>query len=138
MTVEGSILGTVCYMSPEQAQAKAVDPRSDIFSFGLVIYEMLTGQKAFSGDSALSTLSSILRDEAKPISELVEGVPPELEQIVHRAMRKDPAQRWQTMQEMRAALMVLKQKTDSGMLKTQMGVPPWPLPRKRSPTRSPC
>ena len=131
MTVEGSILGTVSYMSPEQAQAKTVDPRSDVFSFGLVVYEMLTGQKAFSGDSALSTLSSILRDEAKPIGELVEGVPTELEQIVHRAMRKEPDQRWQTMQEMRAALMVLKLKADSGVLHTQVGGPAAP-PRKKS------
>jgi serine/threonine-protein kinase len=132
MTVEGSILGTVCYMSPEQAQAKAVDPRSDIFSFGLVLYEMLTGQRAFSGDSALGTLSAILRDEAKPIGVLVQGVPPELEQIVHRAMRKEPDQRWQSMQEMRAALMPLKQKTDSGMLLTQLGAAPVAAPRKKS------
>jgi serine/threonine-protein kinase len=124
MTVEGSILGTVCYMSPEQAQAKTVDQRSDIFSFGLVLYEMLTGRKAFSGDSALSTLSSILRDEAKPIGELVPGAPPELVQIVYRAMRKEPDQRWQTMQEMRAALMVLKLKADSGVLQTMIGPPP--------------
>jgi serine/threonine protein kinase len=120
MTVEGSILGTVSYMSPEQAQAKTVDPRSDIFSFGLVLYEMLTGRKAFSGDSALSTLSAILRDEAKPIGEMVEGVPPELEQIVHRAMRKNPDERWQSVQEMRAAMLVLKQKSDSGILHTQV------------------
>ena len=132
MTVEGSILGTVSYMSPEQAQAKTVDPRSDIFSFGLVVYEMLTGQKAFSGDSALSTLSSILRDEAKPIGQVVQGVPPELEQIVHRAMRKDPDQRWQTMQDMRAALMVLKLKADSGVLHTQLGGPPAPPVKKKS------
>jgi serine/threonine-protein kinase len=132
MTVEGSILGTVCYMSPEQAQAKAVDPRSDIFSFGLVLYEMLTGQKAFSGDSALSTLSAILRDEAKPIGQIVQGVPPDLEQIVHRAMRKEPDQRWQSMQEMRAALLLLKQKADSGMLRTQMGIPPAAPAKKKS------
>jgi serine/threonine-protein kinase len=132
MTVEGSILGTVCYMSPEQAQAKAVDPRSDIFSFGLVMYEMLTGHKAFSGDSALSTLSSILRDEAKPIGEVVEGVPPELEQIVHRAMRKSPDERWQSMAEMRAALMVLKQRADSGVLQTQLGAQAAPAARKKS------
>ena len=130
--MEGSILGTVCYMSPEQAQAKRVDPRSDIFSFGLVLYEMLTGQKAFSGDSALSTLSSILRDEAKPISEVVQGVPPELEQIVHRAMRKEPDQRWQTMQEMRAALVLLKQKTDSGVLQTLLSGPPAAASKKKS------
>ena len=131
MTVEGSILGTVCYMSPEQAQAKTVDPRSDIFSFGLVMYEMLTGQKAFSGDSALSTLSAILRDEAKPIHEIVQGVPAELENVVHRATRKDPAERWQSMQEMRAPLLVLKQKADSGVLQTMMGVAP-AIARKKS------
>ena len=133
MTVEGSILGTVCYMSPEQAQAKTVDPRSDIFSFGLVLYEMLTGQKAFSGDSALSTLSAILRDEAKPIGEIVQGVPPELEQIVHRAMRKQPDERWQSMQDMRAALLLLKQKSDSGVLQTQLGGPPVVAKKKSSP-----
>ena len=132
MTVEGSILGTVCYMSPEQAQAKTVDPRSDIFSFGLVLYEMLTGQKAFSGDSALSTLSSILRDEAKPIAEIVQGVPTDLEQIVTRALRKDPDQRWQTMAELRAALVVLKQKADSGVLHTQIGGPAMPPVKKKS------
>jgi serine/threonine-protein kinase len=133
MTVEGSILGTVSYMSPEQAQAKTVDQRSDIFSFGLVLYEMLTGQKAFSGDSALSTLSAILRDEAKPVGELVQGVPPELEQIVHRAMRKEPDQRWQSVQDMRAALLILKLKTDSGVLHTQMGGPAAAAaPRKKS------
>jgi serine/threonine-protein kinase len=132
MTVEGAILGTVCYMSPEQAQARTVDPRSDIFSFGLVLYEMLTGQKAFSGDSALSTLSAILRDEAKPIGALVEGVPPELEEIVTRAMRKEPAERWQSMQEMRAALLLLKQKSDSGILRTQMGEAMPSPPRKKA------
>ena len=134
MTVEGSILGTVSYMSPEQAQAKTVDPRSDIFSFGLVLYEMLTGHKAFSGDSALSTLSAILRDEAKPIGEWVEGVPPELEQIVHRAMRKNQDERWQSVQEMRAAMLVLKQKSDSGVLHTAVGpaVVAAPIRRKKS------
>ncbi len=67
MTVAGSILGTVAYMSPEQAQGKTVDPRSDIFSFGVVMYEMLTGSKAFAGDSAISTLTAILRDDVRPV-----------------------------------------------------------------------
>jgi serine/threonine protein kinase len=115
MTVEGSILGTVNYMSPEQAQSKNVDARSDIFSFGVVLYEMVTGRKAFAADSMISTLSAILRDEAQPMGE-VAGLPPELEQIVHRALRKDPAERFQSMSEMHAQLAALKQRLESGVL----------------------
>src|SRR6185312_4765961 len=115
LTVEGSILGTVNYMSPEQAQGKNVDPRSDIFSFGVVLYEMITGRKAFAADSMISTLSAILRDEAKPISDTA-GAAPELEQLVHRALRKDPAERWQSMDEVYAQLSALKQRSDSGVL----------------------
>jgi serine/threonine-protein kinase len=69
LTIEGSIIGTVSYMSPEQAQGKKVDTRSDIFSFGVVLYEMATGERAFQGDSTLTTLSAILRDEVRPIAE---------------------------------------------------------------------
>jgi predicted Ser/Thr protein kinase len=115
LTVEGSILGTVNYMSPEQAQARNVDARSDVFSFGVVLYEMVTGRKAFAGDSMISTLSAILRDEPEPMG-AVAGLPPELEQIVHRAIRKDPADRWQTMSEVHAELAALKQRLDSGVL----------------------
>jgi serine/threonine protein kinase len=67
LTTEGSIVGTVSYMSPEQALGKRVDPRSDIFSFGCVMYEMITGRRAFEGSSGISTLSSILRDDVKPM-----------------------------------------------------------------------
>src|SRR5450432_1094167 len=116
LTVEGSIIGTVSYMSPEQAQGKRVDARSDIFSFGVVLYEMITGVKAFSADSMVSTLTAILRDEARPIGQIVPGVPPELEQIVNRALRKDPAERWQRMEYMHAALVELRQKFDSGIV----------------------
>jgi serine/threonine protein kinase len=116
LTVEGSILGTVSYMSPEQAEGKRVDPRSDVFSFGAVLYEMLTGRKAFVGDSAISTLSAILRDEAAPIAQIVPGVPAELDQIIHRALRKDPDQRWQSMKDMQMELVGLLQKSDSGIL----------------------
>jgi serine/threonine-protein kinase len=116
MTVEGSILGTVSYMSPEQADARPVDARSDIFTFGVVLYEMLTGRKAFAEGSAVSTLSAILRDDPRPMGEIVPGVPAELDEIVHRAMRKDPDQRWQSMREMRAELAALKQRADSAVL----------------------
>jgi serine/threonine-protein kinase len=116
LTMEGSIIGTVSYMSPEQAQGKRVDPRSDIFSFGAVLYEMITGVKAFSADSAVSTLSAILRDDARPIDQIVPGVPIELEQVIHRALRKDPAERWQRVEFMHAALAELRQKFESGIV----------------------
>ena len=114
MTVEGSILGTVAYMSPEQAQGKRVDARSDIFSFGVVMYEMLTGTKAFDGDSAISTLTAILRDDVKPIAELVPNVPAEVIEIIGLALRKDPKDRWQSMQVIHTVLTAQKQKFDSG------------------------
>jgi len=116
MTVEGSIIGTVNYMSPEQAEGKRVDARSDIFSFGVVLYELITGTKAFARDSAVSTLTAILRDPVRPLSDHVTGVPPELEEIVGRALRKDPAQRWQSMQQVHSMLVALRQKYESGVL----------------------
>ncbi len=116
LTVEGSIIGTVSYMSPEQAQGKKVDTRSDIFSFGVVFYEMLTGTRAFSGDSALSTLSAILRDEHKPMVEIAPDVPPQLELLITRCLRKNPDERWQSMKDVLAALGALKHESDSGQL----------------------
>src|SRR5215467_913224 len=118
LTVEGSILGTVAYMSPEQAQGKKVDPRTDIFSLGALLYEMLTGRHAFEGDSAVSTLSAILRDEVKPMAEVVPDVPPQLDTLIHRCMRKNPAERWQNMTDVRTALLSLKRESDSGALYT--------------------
>jgi hypothetical protein len=116
LTVEGSIIGTVSYMSPEQAQGHKVDTRSDIFSFGVVLYEMATGARAFEGDSAISTLSAILRDEARPILEIAPDVPPALEQVVYRCLRKSPDDRWQSMKDVQIALAVLKRDSDSGNL----------------------
>jgi serine/threonine protein kinase len=116
LTVEGSIIGTVSYMSPEQAMGKKVDTRSDIFSFGLVLYEMVTGMRAFGGENAVSTLSSILRDEAKPINEIAPDVPPQIEQVVKRCLRKSPDDRWQSMQDVKGALQALKHESDSGQL----------------------
>jgi serine/threonine-protein kinase len=116
LTVEGSIIGTVSYMSPEQAQGKKVDTRSDIFSFGVVLYEMVTGVRAFGGDNALSTLSAILRDEAKPLAEVAPDVPPQIEQVIKRCLRKNTDDRWQSMQDVKAALTALKHESDSGQL----------------------
>ncbi len=114
LTREGSIIGTVSYMSPEQAEGKHVDARSDIFSFGDVLYEMVTGKRAFEGRSGISTLSSILRDDVKPIYESAPDVPPLLEQIILRCLPKDPAARWQTMKEIEGALVTLQRQLDPG------------------------
>ncbi len=116
LTVEGSIIGTVSYMSPEQAQGKKVDTRSDIFSFGVVLYEMVTGARAFSGESALSTLSAILRDDVRPMAETAPDVPPQLELVIGRCLKKLPDERWQTMKDVQMALSALKHESDSGVL----------------------
>ena len=115
ITIEGSILGTVSYMSPEQAEGKVVDARSDIFSFGVVLYEMVTGRRAFTGDTTLSTLSSILRDEVRPVSESSAHVPPLLDQIIRQCLCKNPVARWQSMQEVRSVLSALQNRPASTM-----------------------
>jgi serine/threonine protein kinase len=137
LTVEGSILGTVAYMSPEQAQGKKVDARSDIFSFGVVMYEMLTGTKAFPGDSAITTLTAILRDDVKPIAEMVPDVPPEVVEIIGLALRKDPKDRWQSMQVMYTVLAAQKAKFDSGVISNSGLVPPVSRPASQPPWRPP-
>jgi len=114
LTREGSIIGTVSYMSPEQAEGKHVDARSDIFSFGDVLYEMVTGKRAFEGRSGISTLSAILRDDVRPIYESAPDVPPQLEQIILRCLPKDPAARWQSMKEIEGALIALQRQIDPG------------------------
>jgi serine/threonine protein kinase len=134
LTVEGSILGTVAYMSPEQAQGKKVDARSDIFSFGVVMYEMLTGTKAFPGDSAITTLTAILRDEVKPIAELVPNVPAEVVEIITLALRKDPKDRWQSTQVMYTVLGAQKAKFDSGVIGNPGILPALGRPVSQAPT----
>src|SRR5512139_764869 len=96
-TADGHIVGTLAYMSPEQAEGKKADARSDIFSFGAVLYEMVTRRMAFKGDSAAATLAAVLEHEPPPPRELVPGLPLELEKLVQRCLRKDPAKRFQSM-----------------------------------------
>jgi Tol biopolymer transport system component/tRNA A-37 threonylcarbamoyl transferase component Bud32 len=103
-TAEGMAVGTVAYMSPEQAQGLRLDARSDIFSFGMVLYEMVTGARPFQGGSALLTLTAILRDAPKAPSQLAPDVPRELEDIILRCMRKDREQRFQHMSEIKVTL----------------------------------
>jgi serine/threonine-protein kinase len=103
-TVSRAIVGTAAYMSPEQAEGRETDARSDIFSFGLVLYEMLCGQRAFRGDSWISTLAAILHDEPRPLRGIKSGIPPSVEQCVARCLRKNSSQRFQTMLEAKQAL----------------------------------
>jgi serine/threonine protein kinase len=112
-TEQGSIVGTVAYMSPEQAQGLPVDARSDIFSLGAVLYEMVTGQRAFSGETNVSTLAAILDKEPEPLSD---ATPPELNRIIRRCLRKDPARRFQHMSDLQVALDELREDFDSGRL----------------------
>ena len=113
LTQEGAILGTVSYMSPEQAEGKLVDARSDIFSFGSVLYEMVSGRRAFDGGSSISTLSSVLRDDVKPFADVAPETPPLLEAIISRCLPKDPNSRWQSMKEVEKALTSLKRTLDA-------------------------
>jgi Tol biopolymer transport system component len=94
-TAAGAIVGTASYMSPEQAEGKPADARSDIFSFGAVLYEMITGRRAFAGASVVSVLSAVLRDEPKPAAEIAHGLPRELDRIVRRCLQKAPNRRYQ-------------------------------------------
>jgi eukaryotic-like serine/threonine-protein kinase len=117
-TAKGQILGTIAYMSPEQAQGKTIDARSDIFSFGTLFYEMLTGRRPFRGQNNVATLASILRDEPP--------MPGMADPILSRCLRKDPERRFQTAADLRAALDDLREESASRSLAV-------PAPVRRTP-----
>jgi len=108
ITGQGQILGTVAYMSPEQAQGATVDPRSDLFSAGIVLFEMATGERPFKGDNSVSVLSAILKDTPASVTDLKRDVPAELSRLIRRCLEKDPGRRIQTARDLRNELQDLK------------------------------
>ena len=104
LTAEGHILGTVAYMAPEQAEGKPVDPRSDVFSLGILLYEMTTGQRPFQGDTTLGTLSAVLQAKPKPVADLRPNVSPKLAAIIERCLDRLPPARYQDASELHEAL----------------------------------
>ena len=121
LTSEGRIVGTVAYMSPEQAEGKPVDQRSDVFSLGIILYEMATGERPFDGDTHMSTLSAIIKDTPKPITEIRPGLPRELSKIISRCLAKDVEDRYQSAKDLRNDLRALKNELTSGEIEPITG-----------------
>lgn len=117
ITGEGRIVGTVAYMSPEQAEGRTVDERSDVFSLGVLLYEMASGERPFKGDTSLSVLSAILREAPKPLAEVNPALPRELSRYVRRCLAKDPDDRYQSATDLRTDLEDLQQSALSGELR---------------------
>jgi serine/threonine protein kinase/Tol biopolymer transport system component len=116
LTISGLVLGTVSYMSPEQARGEKLDSRTDLFSFGAVIYEMATGQQAFPGGTSALVFDAILNREPVSVSVLNPRIPQKLDEIIQKALEKDPKLRYQNASDLRTDLMRLKRDTESGRL----------------------
>ncbi len=121
LTGQGMIVGTVAYMSPEQVEGKAVDHRTDLFSLGIVLYEMATGNRPFTGDSPASLVSSILRDAPKPVSVVKSDLPRHLGRIVRQCLVKNVDERTQSAQDVRNQLIDLRREIESGALEIPAG-----------------
>ena len=114
LTRDGGIVGTVPYMSPEQLDGKEVDHRSDIFSFGVLLYELVTGRQPFRGNSAPAVMSAILRDVPTPVSEFNAEAPRHLGRIIQRCLEKNPTDRYQSASEVRNEMKALRREIESG------------------------
>src|SRR5439155_18068678 len=114
MTGEGRIVGTAAYMSPEQAEGKSLDHRTDIFSFGVILYDMATGERPFQGDTTISVISSIVKDTPRSVTDINPALPRDIGRIVRRALVKDPEQRYQTVKDLGNDLEDLQRDLESG------------------------
>ena len=128
LSAPGTIAGTAAYMSPEQASGGEVDSRSDIFSFGTMLYEMATGARPFGGTTVADTLAAVIQAQPKPPTAAVPGLPRELERLIQRCLRKEPDRRYQTIRDVSLELQEIKEESDSGRL-------PAPIPARAQPRR---
>ena len=134
LTVAGSLVGTFQYMAPEQIDGKEADARSDIFAFGAVLYEMLTGKRAFEGKSQISVASAILEKDPPPVSQVQAAISPALEHVISRALNKDPEKRWQNAADLREELEWARQSSKVSAEQTSLRTTsstahrPWLLP----------
>jgi len=113
VTRAGQVVGTLAYMAPEQVQDRPVDARTDVFAFGVLLYEMLAGKRPFAGKSSLDTATAILRDDPAPLDALRRDVPAELKTILARSLAKEPSERFASGQELHEALLALKRRQDT-------------------------
>jgi serine/threonine protein kinase/Flp pilus assembly protein TadD len=121
LTTEGQIIGTVAYMAPEQAEGKPLDQRADIFSLGVMLYELATGQRPFTGDTNLSVLSSVIRDTPPPVTDIKPVLPREFSRIVRHCLVKDPEYRYQSAKDLRNELRELREEQESGESGASLG-----------------
>jgi TolB-like protein/Tfp pilus assembly protein PilF/tRNA A-37 threonylcarbamoyl transferase component Bud32 len=131
LTAEGMVMGTAPYMSPEQCEGRALDHRTDIFSLGIVLYEMATGRRPFAGETSAALVSSIMRDSPPTVTEIKETLPRHLARIIQHCLEKDPEARYQSAKDVRNELKSLRREVDSGVVMTGSGAtpisaaPPW-------------
>jgi len=126
ITRAGTTLGTLYYMAPEQVEGKPTDERSDIFSFGVVLYEMITGQRPFTGDSQAAVLASMLKDAPPPMSHRQPGAPRALERLVRKCLEKKPEDRWRSATDLKTGLELID--LDASPISTASASAPIPVP----------
>ena len=135
LTEAGQIIGTVAYMSPEQAEGKIIDHRSDIFSLGVMLYEMAAGEAPFRGDTKISVITSILRDTPPTVSDINNSLPSHLGRVINRTLAKDPSRRFQTSTDLRNELEDLKAEFDTSEMR-RSGMSIGPITRRKRRTRA--